>query len=98
MKVALVDPSLFTAPYDQELAKGLLTTGCKVVFYSRPRHDYECWQAEQVEYRSVYYRFSSSLRAVPKTVSLPVKGVEHVLNTWRLADTLHRQKPDLIHF
>jgi glycosyltransferase involved in cell wall biosynthesis len=98
MKVALIDPSLFTAPYDQQLARGLATVGCKVVLYSRPRHDYETWEAHDVEYQSAFYRVSSGLGQVPRFLTLPMKGVEHVLNMGKLAERLADEKPDLIHF
>lgn len=98
MKVALIDPSLFTAPYDKELAKGLSTVGCKVVFYSRPLYPYETWEPREVEYEDDFYRLTSNLTHLHRSLTLPVKGIEHLLDMWRLADRLAREKPDLIHF
>jgi len=96
IKVAIIDPSGFTLPYDHCLASALVQQGCDVVLVtsqipSRPWNDnirYEQWRH--------FYRVGSNLRK--EWLRIWVKGWEHAFDMIRLLSRLHEWKPDIIHF
>jgi glycosyltransferase involved in cell wall biosynthesis len=100
MRVAMVDPSLFTQPYDDHLCRALHEAGHAVTLYTRPlRADetptpYEYWKAER------FYRVSEAraARALPGAVRLAFKGVEHAANMASLLADLRTTRPDVVHF
>ena len=97
MKVALIDPSLFTAPYDLELMKGLRQEGNEARLYTKrltpadpigPRPDI-------VEH---FYRGLASMPDLPAIIGRGLKGLSHTADMARLAHALARWRPDIIHF
>ncbi|MEM1763999.1 MAG: glycosyltransferase [Candidatus Jordarchaeales archaeon] len=96
MKVAIVDPSGFTLPYDHSLAIALVREGCQVVLITTRimpgpwtwSMGYERWEH--------FYRVASKLSK--SKVRTYLKGCEHPLDMARLLRRLHRWKPDVIHF
>ena len=99
MRVALIDPSLFTLPYDVALTAGLRACGHDVVLHGRrPRGDDGA--ARRVVVTESFYRFSGApvFDAMPKPVRLGVKGVDHVVSMAALKSRLARDRPDIIHF
>lgn len=99
LRVALVDPSLFTLSYDRMLARGLGTLGHEVTLHGRPlrRDDND---ASGIAFAPSFYRLAESPRAaaLPRTLRLGLKGFDHVLSMARLRRTLARRPPDVIHF
>jgi glycosyltransferase involved in cell wall biosynthesis len=99
LKVALVDPSLFTVPYDAKLANALRSLGHEVVVYGEARSPGD----EPVELAGLEPLFYPELlhlrtRRWPRQALRIVKGALHWRAMRRLADTLARSRPDLIHF
>jgi glycosyltransferase involved in cell wall biosynthesis len=99
MKIALVDPSLFTWAYDAALTEGLLSVGHEVKIYARkPPHRVP---AEQAHYISPhFYRLINgwwAKKLSPKAF-LVVKGVNHIGSMFRFVWAMRREKPDVIHF
>lgn len=101
MRIAVVDPSLFTLPYDHHLCRALHERGNSVVFFTRPlraeepRIDHGYWRSER------FYRLSEDRRVrrlVPERARLPLKAAEHALGMAGLVADLGRLGPDVIHF
>ena len=99
MRVALIDPSLFTLPYDTTLARGLESAGCDVTLYGR-RQRASDGNPVPVDLVPHFYPFSESsrTRALPKVLQLSLKGIDHALSMLRLLRTLRESRPAIIHF
>ncbi len=97
MKIALVDPSLFTWPYDRELVAGLLQHGHDVRLFGKalPATD---GRAGDPVLRQVFYRGLASADSWPSTLKRVAKGFSHVGSMARLRDELAAWSPDVIHF
>ena len=99
MRIALIDPSLFTLPYDRALAGGLRDAGHQVTLFGRaPGPDDSA--AGGIDLVPHFYRLSDSRagRRLPKPVRLSLKGLDHTLSMFRLLRRLRRERPDIIHF
>ena len=99
MKIALIDPSLFTWPYDIALARGLMEHGHEVKIYGRAPWtalpaDETCYLDEHF-YKSLEGRWA---RRLPAKLFLALKGLSHISSMARLIAVLKRDKPDIIHF
>ena len=94
----LVDPSLFTGPYDAALTDGLLTSAVQPLWVTRPTRPGDC-QEIPVEYvDSYFYRHTDQLHAVPRWCRAVVKGVAHFMGLCRLVGHTFRRRPDVVHF
>ena len=76
LKVALVDPSLFTVPYDAKLANALRSLGHQVIVYGEARGP-EDEPAELVGLRPLFYPelLSHRTQRWPRQVMRLAKGV-----------------------
>jgi glycosyltransferase involved in cell wall biosynthesis len=99
MRVALIDPSLFTLPYDAALAAGLRDEGHDVLLYGRPP-DANDGGLNDAPLVPGFYRFAGhrALKALPNPVRLAIKGADHVASMFWLRRGLRRNPPDVIHF
>lgn len=99
MKIALVDPSLFTLPYDVHLAKGLEKNGNQVVIFGQnPGKQQETDEAGYL-LQHFYPGFGSDfMRGLPQQLFLTLKGLSHIESMARLVFRLKRWQPDVIHF
>ena len=99
MRVAIIDPSLFTLPYDNALANGLITIGHDVKLYGRTvgQDDNDVTNVDLIPIFYAASRKVSSMR-VPRSVYLAFKGVDHVWSMAKLLRLLQHQQPDIIHF
>ncbi len=99
MQVALVDPSLFTLPYDRALMGGLSGAGHEVTLYAR-RPGPEDGEAGGIALVPHFYRVAESrtVRALPGRVRLAVKGLDHAASMLGLLRRLRAAPPDVIHF
>jgi len=99
MKIALIDPSLFTWPYDSELAEGLQKNGHQVRLYTRFLAKGEPGFGSPLVRQFFYPGFQSNLaKKLPRPLFIALKGLSHCLDMIRLWFLLHREKPDVIHF
>jgi glycosyltransferase involved in cell wall biosynthesis len=99
MRIALVDPSVFTLPYDQALASGLAALGHDVTLYGR-RLTADEVGADTVRLDPHFYKISDSrmAAALPRALQLALKGVDHIASMRRLVRRFRREQPDIIHF
>ncbi len=98
MHVALIDPSLFTLPYDAELMRALQRAGAAVELHGRalaPQDGTTDVRVAPTFYRVAGGRLASGL---PRTARLAVKGADHFASMRRLLRHLRRMRPDVIHF
>jgi glycosyltransferase involved in cell wall biosynthesis len=98
MRIALIDPSLFTLPYDRALALGLGRIGHDVTLHGRALRSGDGSPAPLTIRKSFYSVSESKLGlSLPGPFRLGVKGVDHAWSMWRLIKRLRREKPDVIH-
>ncbi len=99
MRVALIDPSLFTLPYDRRLAQGLEQGGHHVTLYSR-RPGADDNESGDVTLAPAFYRLAGHPVAtrLPRPLRLGLKGLDHWVSMARLRRILAREAPDVIHF
>ncbi|MBV8521066.1 MAG: glycosyltransferase [Acetobacteraceae bacterium] len=99
MRIALIDPSLFTLPYDAALASGLRQVGHEVRLYGRsPGTDDN--NIAEVPLVPAFYRLTSRpiVLSFPNAVRLAAKGAEHIWSMTALRRQLAQFRPDVIHF
>ena len=99
MRVAMIDPSLFTLPYDEKLAGALQRRGHRVDFFGKALGTGDPAPAA-VPLRQHFYGGLRALGAArwPGPLAKLAKGVAHVGAMDRLVRTLARERPDVIHF
>jgi len=99
MRIAMIDPSLFTLPYDRALAVGLGQTGHQVTLHGR-RAEAADGDPGDVRPLGDFYRIAGSrlLRRAPRKLRLAAKGVDHAWSMLRLLRRLRQNRPDVIHF
>jgi len=99
LKVALVDPSLFTVPYDAKLAGALRELGHDVIIYGEALAS-----AEDMSVlggmRGIFYPELLTLRAKtwPGAAVRVAKGAVHWRGMRRLVDEVRVAAPDVVHF
>jgi glycosyltransferase involved in cell wall biosynthesis len=99
MRVAMVDPSLFTLQYDASLARALSGAGCDVTLHTRKLQPTD-GMARGVDMSAQFYRLAETawVRGLPKPARLAVKAIDHVASMRRLWRHLLAARPDVIHF
>ncbi|MEQ8964382.1 MAG: glycosyltransferase [Azospirillaceae bacterium] len=97
MKVVLIDPSLFTLPYDRALAAALVDRGHRVTTVGRPLGDGESWPEAAGDYRALFYRGRACTAGRGARRSL-AKGLDHLATLARLPGHLAGLAPDVVHF
>jgi glycosyltransferase involved in cell wall biosynthesis len=99
MHVAMIDPSLFTLPYDLKLIGGLTRQGHTVDFYGKPVPPEEVMKADTF-IRPHFYRPMTAwqLGRLPGPLAKAAKGLCHLDGMRRLVRDLKSSKPDVIHF
>lgn len=100
MKVAVLDPSAFTPPYDHHLCKGLAshTETVRLVASKKPFFDNQLQRPYTLD--THFYKYTDSLFPddSPKSFRLAFKGCEHMWDMLRLISMLREFNPDIIHF
>lgn len=99
MRVAMVDPSLFTLPYDRALVSALGQAGHDVTLFGR-RPGPDDNGAEGISLAPHFYRMADSplARRLPTPARLGLKGIDHAASMLLLLRRLRRERPDIIHF
>ncbi len=99
MQVALIDPSLFTLPYDKALAQGLEQAGHRVSLFGRRPGRLDS-DPRGVDLVAHFYPVANLALAqrLPKALRLGLKGGDHAVSMLRLLRTLRRLRPHVIHF
>lgn len=96
MKVAIIDPSGFSLPYDYCLSNALTKHGCQVVLVTTQMPPGPWAQNAAYERWELFYRIGSKLGKTK--LRTYIKGCEHPFDMQRLIRRLRRWKPDVIHF
>jgi glycosyltransferase involved in cell wall biosynthesis len=98
LKIAMIDPSLFTLPYDSALCAALMARGCDVTLYGRELRSQEFTPREAAP-RAFFYRWSERPdAAAPSGMFHVLKGLEHAADLARLARVLRTERPKVVHF
>ena len=98
IKALLVDPSLFTAPYDAALTKGLLSAGVNITWATRPTRPSDRQEIPEGHVDAFFYRHIDSARYLPKRIRTAAKGVSHLIGLCGLVLRICVRKPDIVHF
>lgn len=99
MRIALIDPSLFTWPYDCSLAEALAANGHEVAIFGS-RKSVAAGPSEKAFLRPVFYRGLGQgwIVRLPRWLFLPIKGMHHCVSMFALIRQLKTSRPDIIHF
>lgn len=98
MRIALIDPSLFTWPYDAALALAMRDAGHDVAIFGKPMEASEAGPAHALLRPHFYRELDSALaKQLPRAAFLLSKGVIHVRDMIALLAELHAFRPDVIH-
>jgi glycosyltransferase involved in cell wall biosynthesis len=99
MKVLLVDPSLYTPPYDGALAAALAERGHAVLLAGRRPRASDPPLGGRVDVAPVFYGGGERWRSrLPAAVSRALKGVEHGRGLVDLAALADRFRADVVHW
>lgn len=99
MRVALIDPSLFTWPYDAALALALQAAGHEVAIFGKPPRETDTGPGRALLRPHFYRQLESPLaQRLPRPLFLGCKGVHHIVDMARLMSELRAFRPDVIHF
>lgn len=94
MKVAVVDPSGFTLPYDGHLCSALEDAGCDVRLYTA-----EADRTQTFEQVPLFHRLTGSLLShtdtFPRTV---LKGAEYAVDSVSFVREIRAWDPDVVHY
>ena len=93
----LVDPSLFTAPYDAALTQGLVANGIAPMWMTRPtrRADRQELPLERTD--PFFYRRTDEATWLPNKLKPIAKGIAHLAGLVTLLAKIRRHKPDVVH-
>jgi glycosyltransferase involved in cell wall biosynthesis len=99
MRIALLDPPSFTAPYDHALASALARRGHDVTLLTSPFTHGGVPEPEGYRREEVFLPLSSRLvRRRPRSrLRLPLKGAEYVPSAARLLRRVSSLDPDVVH-
>lgn len=100
MRVLVLDPPLFTLPYDLHFARALAEAGAEVSLVGRPLRPYEAIDpAAPVPFRPLFYRRAEARQGAWRTsrATQALKALEHALG-WRAVERLvAATRPDVVH-
>jgi glycosyltransferase involved in cell wall biosynthesis len=99
VRIALLDPPSFTAPYDHALASALARRGHDVTLLTSPFAHGEVPEPERYAREEVFLPWSSRLlRRSPRTrARVVLKGLEYPPSAWRLLRRIRSLRPDVVH-
>jgi glycosyltransferase involved in cell wall biosynthesis len=96
LRVALVDPSGYSRPYDHELARALAGRGHEVTLWTSAFMHGAAPEPAGYAVREHFYRRSNGMR-VGVRIRPAAKAVEHLDDLRRLRVHLRRERPDVVH-
>ncbi|HVT08384.1 MAG TPA: glycosyltransferase [Polyangia bacterium] len=98
LRALMVDPSLFTAPYDAALTEGLLASGTEPVWAVRPTRPGDRAELPPALVDPMFYRRVDQVSGLPPALRAAAKGVAHLWGLVRLVARVLRRRPDVVHF
>jgi glycosyltransferase involved in cell wall biosynthesis len=98
-RIAMIDPSLFTVPYDRALARALGDEGAEIVLFGRQTRPGEN-DADDIVIDRHFYRFAEGRTAhrLPDLLRHGLKAADHAVSMSRLCKRLRSWQPHAIHF
>ncbi len=98
MKIAVVDPSLYTWPYDAELVGALRAAGHDATLYGKALPARDPRQGNPI-LAPLFYRSLAEVEKErgPRTLFLARKALSHIASMAGLVRALRRTRPDVIH-
>ena len=98
MQVAILDPSLFTLPFDIHFARALAAEGAGTMLIGRPLRGYEEIVEEGFAFHPLFYRWSEGGEDWRSSGwRRGLKGVEHLFGHFALARLLGREGVRILH-
>lgn len=98
IRALLVDPSLFTAPYDAALTEGLVAAGVQPTWAIRPTRDGDRQEIAPEYVDDFFYRRVDGMTFLPGPLRALAKGVAHALGLAQLVMRVVARRPDVVHF
>src|SRR5574337_1731266 len=99
MRIALIDPSLFTWPYDCALARGLAEGSHDVLVFGKALPPSHAAGNDPLLRQHFYRAFAAPFwDHAPKAIVRAGKGMSHLGSMQRLVRALSAWRPDVIHF
>jgi glycosyltransferase involved in cell wall biosynthesis len=98
LRVLLVDPSLFTAPYDAALTQGLLGAGVTPTWAVRPTRPADRDELPRAYSEALFYRWIDRQTLLPPRLRELGKGFAHAWGLVRLVKRALELRPDVVHF
>jgi succinoglycan biosynthesis protein ExoA len=98
LRALLVDPSLFTGPYDGALSQGLRAAGVRATWAVRPVRPGDRAELADAAVEEIFYRRVDRLRGLPAKLRSALKGLAHVTGLAELVRRVHATRPDVVHF
>ncbi|MES1186227.1 MAG: glycosyltransferase [Myxococcales bacterium] len=97
LRALLVDPSLFTAPYDAALTQGLLGAGVTPTWAVRPIRPADREELPSAYAEPLFYRWIDRQTLPPRLRALS-KGFAHAWGLAKLVKRTLELRPDVVHF
>jgi glycosyltransferase involved in cell wall biosynthesis len=99
VRIALLDPPSFTAPYDHALASALARLGHDVTLLSSPFSHGAVPEPDGYRREEIFLPLSSRLlrRAPRSRARVVLKGLEYGPSVLRLLQRIHSLRPDVVH-
>jgi hypothetical protein len=97
MNAALIDPSLYTAPYDAALTRGLLLAGVRPIWMTRPLRRGDRAEIPPDCTDAFFYRLTDGAQWIPARLRPLLKGCAHLVGTVTLLWKIRRARPDVVH-
>lgn len=98
LRALLVDPSLFTAPYDAALNQSLVEAGVEPRWATRPVRPGDREELPRRYTDPFFYRWVERMSWLPAKARDALKGVAHAWGLARLVWRCIELKPDVVHF
>lgn len=98
IRCLLIDPSLFTAPYDAELSRGLVASNVEASWATRRLRSNERAELEHDKTPLHFYRLTDGPNRRTTGFWRAIKGLEHIWGLYRLLKFVASQKIDVVHF
>jgi glycosyltransferase involved in cell wall biosynthesis len=97
LRCVLVDPSLFTAPYDAALTQALVKANVAPVWVTRPARHGDEQEIPAQFVAPIFYKRSDAAHAIPGALRAAWKGLAHLAGLVRLLMLVARTRPDVVH-
>lgn len=98
LRALLVDPSLFTAPYDAALTQGLLQAGVESTWAVRPMRATERAVLPPACSEALFYGWIERRGQIRGKLRTVAKGISHAWGLVRLVRRALELRPDVVHF